>query len=51
MSAMLLAACGKSATSGEEEQKASTEGYPVTVQNYDRQVTVEAMPRSVWATK
>lgn len=47
MSAMLLAACNKSATSGEEEQKASTEGYPVTVQNYDRQVTVEAMPQKV----
>lgn len=47
MSAMLLAACGKSATSGEEEQKASTEGYPVTVQNYDREVTVEAMPQKV----
>lgn len=47
MSVMLLAACGKSATSTEEEQKASTEGYPVTVQNYDRSVTVEAMPQKV----
>lgn len=51
MAMLSLAACGGSSTSGsgDEEQAstASAEGYPVTVKNYDREVTVDKKPEKV----
>lgn len=50
MAMLTLAACGGSSTSGSGEEQASTastEGYPVTVKNYDREVTVDKRPEKV----
>ncbi len=50
MTTLALAGCGGSSTSGsgdEQASTASTEGYPVTVKNYDREVTVDKKPEKV----
>lgn len=50
MAMLTLSACGGSEGSGSaegEQSAASAEGYPVTVQNYDREVTVDKRPEKV----
>lgn len=51
MTVLCLTACGGSSSSGsgdeEQQSAASAEGYPVTVQNYDREVTVDKKPEKV----